>query len=215
MYITWARIERSNASNGGPAVGSRFSELPILAQYLFFLTMNVLATAAQHGIIRVLVGLLLAGKEKTNQSEQQGQDDANVQTAPNGASDARSGLPYVAASRTSPSAISTALLVSSCTKLLPILLVIWPTDAKESDSFGFAFRATNYVGWAVLLNNIEALLILLDCGYVVATGLAVSGVLARWVVEGWFLSVLGLGKDTGPVGDILAAITFVRSWLSN
>ena len=69
------------------------------------------------------------------------------------------------------------------------------------------------VGWAVLLNNIEALLILLDCGYVIATTLAISGFLARWMIEGWFLSFVGLARDTGPVGDILRAYRFIQGWI--
>jgi len=199
VYITWARIEKTGASNED--VGSRLGEMPILAQYLFFLTMNILATVAQHGIIRMLVRSLMS-----RQRDRKTQGDNTPTTIP----EARQSI---AASHASPSAISTALLVSSCTKLFPILLVIWPTEARESDSFGFAFRATNYVGWAVLLNNIEALLILLDCGYVVATGLAISGFVARWAVEGWFLSFVGLALDTGPVGDVLAAYRLLAIWL--
>lgn len=210
VYITWARIEKTSATNGGTDVGSRLSEMPILTQYLFFLTMNILATIAQHGVIRGLVHILLAHQEK-QKSEREG---AHATTLSNPTLDSRSPQATITASHASPSAISTALLVSSCTKLFPILLVIWPTDAKESDSFGFAFRATNYVGWAVLVNNIEALLILLNCGYMIATGLAVSGILARWAIEGWCLSIVGLGKDTGPVGDLLATIAIVRSWFA-
>jgi hypothetical protein len=90
--------------------------------------------------------------------------------------------------------------------------VIWPTDAKAGESFSFVFRATNYVGWAVLLNNIEALLILLDCGYVKATGLAAAGVLARWAMEAWVLSLVGLGLDTGPIRDFLSALSWLRNW---
>ncbi|EXJ80953.1 hypothetical protein A1O3_07241 [Capronia epimyces CBS 606.96] len=208
VYITWARIERSSAAAGGTDGGFRLAEMPILTQYLFFLTMNVLATIAQHGTIRMLVRHLLAHTQK--------QEGSNDTKSPVSASiaDLTLGPPAGTVNYASPSAISTALLVSSCTKLFPILLVIWPTEAKEGDSFGFAFRATNYVGWAVLLNNIEALLVLLNCGYIVATGLAVSGVLARWVVEGWVLSLLGLGRETGPVGDLLAACKLIRGWLT-
>ncbi|KAJ9606624.1 hypothetical protein H2200_008632 [Cladophialophora chaetospira] len=206
VYITWARIEKSNAENGGRGNESRLGEMPILAQYLFFLTMNVLATVAQHGIIRVLVRLLVSHQAKQEHTFEAATPTA-TSTAPS------ENKTNVAASHTSPSAISTALLVSSCTKLFPILLVIWPTEAKESDSFGFAFRATNYVGWAVLLNNIEALLILLNCGYVIATTLAVSGFLARWMLEGWFLSFVGLARDTGPLGDLHGAYRFVESWI--
>lgn len=126
--------------------------------------------------------------------------------------------------QTSPSAISTALLVSSCTKLFPILLVIWPTtttttttgsgsseEASEPSALApFAYRATSYIGWVVLLNNIEALLILLDCGYVIATTLAVAGVLCRWIVEGWILSAVGLIRESeGPVGDVV----MLWSWI--
>jgi hypothetical protein len=206
VYITWARVEKSNAGNGGRPVDSRLSEMPILAQYLFFLTMNVLATVAQHGIIRALTKVLVAHQPRQSLAT----EEATPTTTSSATVEART---TVATSHANPSAISTALLVSSCTKLFPILLVIWPTEAKEGDSFGFAFRATNYVGWAVLLNNIEALLILLDCGYVIATTLAVSGFLARWMVEGWFLSFVGSARDTGPVGDLLAAYRFMRAWL--
>ena len=107
----------------------------------------------------------------------------------------------------SPSAISTALLVSSCTKLFPILLVIWPeTTSDGSRDIGltqsFASRARSYVSWAVLLNNVEALLILLDCGYVLAAGLALTGTTARWAVEGAVLAIAGLEGERGPVGEI-------------
>ena len=177
--------------------------MPILTQYIFFLTMNVLATVAQHGIIRTLARVFLS------QPDHHGDD---IKSPTSAAGDGLSQATVVPG-HASPNAISTALLVSSCSKLFPILLVIWPTEAKEGDPFGFAFQASNYVGWAVLLNNIEALLILLNCGYKIATGLAVAGVVARWLVEGWVLNLVGLGIDTSPIGDVLTAISYVRSWL--
>lgn len=71
------------------------------------------------------------------------------------------------------------------------------------------------MGWAVLLNNVEALLILLDCGYPMAAGLALAGTTARSVVEGAVLAVAGLEGERGPVGDILRfmgnAINMLRS----
>lgn len=205
VYITWARIEKSTAVNGTTEVNSRLSSMPILTQYLFFLTMNVLATVAQHGIIRLLARIFVPSPNDD--------EDGSGNKSPRSSSDGSTDRPMIGPGHASPSAISTALLVSSCTKLFPILLVIWPTQAKEGQSNGFAFRATNYVGWAVLVNNIEALLILLNCGYLVATGIAVAGVLARWVVEGWALSLVGLGADTGPVGDLIAAFAALRGWL--
>uniref|UniRef100_A0A093XS15 Protein ARV n=1 Tax=Talaromyces marneffei PM1 TaxID=1077442 RepID=A0A093XS15_TALMA len=44
----------------------------------------------------------------------------------------------------------------------------------------------------VLLNNIEALYILLDCGYLRAIALAVAGQLARWLVEKLILGLFGI-----------------------
>lgn len=59
----------------------------------------------------------------------------------------------------------------------------------------------------MLINNIEALLILLDCGYLIATGLAVSGAVARIVVERVILGMVGLNGDAiGGIGSILSLL---------
>jgi hypothetical protein len=47
--------------------------------------------------------------------------------------------------------------------------------------------------YLVLLNNIEALFILLDCGYARAVALAVVGQAARWTVEKALLTLVGVG----------------------
>jgi lipid intermediate transporter len=210
VYITWARIEKSNSSvstqeAGSNALGSNWAlaDTPIITQYLFFLTINVLATVAQHGIIRLLAGIYLKKYRLTD----------NTSAA---SSDTTTFTPRQA----SPSAISTALLVSSCTKLFPILLVIWPTTAEpgsdnSTHSLGGAFASlSSYVGWAVLLNNIEALLILLNCGYVIATGLALAGMLARWFVESWALGLVGLhspsSRELGVLSDMF---TWLLAWV--
>lgn len=204
VYITWARIERTSPVKNDGGAGSRLTQMPILTQYLFFLTMNILATVAQHGIIRTLARAFLS------------RTDIHTDENPSPESSAEPDLSKatVVPGHASPNAISTALLVSSCSKLFPILLVIWPTEANEGDPFGFAFQASNYVGWAVLLNNIEALLILLNCGYRIATGLALAGVIARWLVESWILNLMGLGIDTSPIGDVLTVLSYVKNWLS-
>lgn len=44
----------------------------------------------------------------------------------------------------------------------------------------------------VLLNNIEALYILLNCGYLRAVALAVAGQLVRWLVEKLILGLFGI-----------------------
>lgn len=155
----------------------------------------------------------------------------------------------------SPTAISTALLVSSFSKLFPILLVIWgpggtsnipesgshevsnsqssssshivtststPADPSAANGSGgtmwlspFFFQdlGTSLTSWLmtrstswsylgnclelmislislgaadthlVLLNNVEALYILLGCGYFRASVLAISGQMVRWMVQ--------------------------------
>ena len=45
----------------------------------------------------------------------------------------------------------------------------------------------------VLLSNIEALYILLGCGYLRAMALAVTGLLARWTVQKVILGAVGVG----------------------
>ncbi|KAJ5604598.1 Arv1 protein [Penicillium lagena] len=162
----------------------------------------------------------------------------------------------------SPAAISTALLVSSCAKLFPILLVIWGTDGNgnsnehaaggagrssaHSTPMHSAFRKTATAfadhtssagaalsdqgeSWLasaasslcastpttyltalfdllasllslgvvdthlVLLSNIEALYILLGCGYLRAVAVAVTGQVARWAVQKVILGAVGVG----------------------
>ena len=190
----------------------------------------------------------------------------------------------------SPTAISTALLVSSCAKLFPILLVIWGPDGSGGSSSGSnsnngsisnsyaQSRANTQIGhtpsllfarqqgtatpvatvvaqptlqlmsssppsssesWSmsssfeswvarlvstmpmstpanqhlaglleligsllslgaadthlVLLSNIEALYILLGCGYLRAVALAVAGLIARWMVQRVILGAVGVG----------------------
>ncbi|KAI9888082.1 MAG: sterol homeostasis protein [Watsoniomyces obsoletus] len=107
-----------------------------------------------------------------------------------------------------PNSVSTALVVSSCTKLFPILMVIWDYDVPA---------AATSVGWAVVVNNIEALKILLNCGYVMAGFLAGTGALVR-LVTGWvILHAVGLGEETWPGGGavegLLGGMGMIREWI--
>lgn len=80
-------------------------------------------------------------------------------------------------------AVSTALLVSSCTKLFPILMVIWKYDVPA---------AARSVGWAVVVNNVEALRILLNVDYFRAAALAGCGAVVRAIASHIILSGAGL-----------------------
>lgn len=95
-----------------------------------------------------------------------------------------------------PNSISTALLVSSSTKLFPILMVIWSYDVPA---------AAQALGWAVVANNVEALRILLDSSYTVAALLAMSGAVARWAVGRSIMITAGLhGVDSAGEASIEA-----------
>ncbi len=105
-----------------------------------------------------------------------------------------------------PNSVSTALLVSSCTKLFPILMVIWDYDVPA---------AAKSVGWAVVVNNVEALEILLDCGYGVAALLAGTGTIVR-VLAGWeILRAVGLkeGSRVAGFGDLVDGGAEVVAWV--
>ena len=50
------------------------------------------------------------------------------------------------------------------------------------------------VSWAVAVQNLEALRILLGCGYWGAGGLVAAGGAVRWVVKSAVLGTVGLGE---------------------
>ncbi|KAJ5651270.1 Arv1 protein [Penicillium longicatenatum] len=326
VYLTWARLEKD------PSLATTFiSRAPIIVQYLFFLTLNALATLAHHLTVRLVASILVPKRHygsatdttatpspsgpptptiKPSPSSQalntQQANTTQPKLTPNLApSDTLSphdafltpqGL-HPSASATSislppparpaplrrastapiqniqplppptaagPTAISTALLVSSCAKLFPILLVIWGSDgsgnANRTDSNNATPRATPHgalrkeatsmlnakaalsstrdaeyssssliEAWLaaaesllrpylptryltglfdvlasllslgivdthlVLLSNIEALYILLGCGYLRAVAVAVAGQIARWAVQKVILGAVGVG----------------------
>jgi hypothetical protein len=105
-----------------------------------------------------------------------------------------------------PNSVSTALLVSSSTKLFPILMVIWEYDVPA---------AARSLGWAVVANNIEALKILLDCGYFPAAVLAFVGAVSRWIVGKAILWAVGLEgiERLGETGDEGTLVSGVLEWV--
>ncbi|KAI1436331.1 Arv1-like family-domain-containing protein [Xylaria sp. CBS 124048] len=180
VYLTWARIEKqvipdpsissSTTSTSLPGSSSLtigaesnlggLAHQPIVFQYLFFLILCTASTLSFHIIIRFLT------------------------SSPYSPLSLLSFLPTYPR----PNSVSTALLVSSSTKLFPILLVVWDYDVPV---------AARSLGWAVVANNVEALEILLDCGYGVAVILTAAGAAARWLVGRAILWCVGLhGLDS-------------------
>lgn len=179
VYLTWARIEKATPSspslplspppplppfpssssdhslsnqNGtelaqsGTLPSSFLAKQPILLQYLFFLLLCTLETLSFHLPIRTFVSM-------------------------NFPRPLSSIIPHYPR----PALISTALLVSSFTKLFPLMLLVWNYDLPSSASA---------VSWAVIINNVAALEILLDCGYIRAALLAGVGAICRAGI-GW------------------------------
>lgn len=77
-----------------------------------------------------------------------------------------------------PNAVSTAILISTPSKLFPILMLIWSYDIPI---------AATLIGWAVNFTMIEVLTVILKCSYwqaIVLTGIAL---LAKTVACDWIL----------------------------
>lgn len=102
--------------------------------------------------------------------------------------------------------LSTALLVSSCTKLFPILLIIWDYDLPSS---------ATAVSWAVIVNNVAALEILMNCGYIRAGLLVGVGAGVRTVVEYVVLRMAGLGSgwEGYSIGGVEGVVEGMGEWM--
>lgn len=147
---------------------SPIPHLPILLQYAFYLFFCATTTIGQHLTIRWLAHVTGLGARNVHEDSEirQDGDDAPVRSTPNG--------------------ISTALFVSSCMKLFPILMVVW----RYNDAGGSVGRG---VEWAVGVQNLEALRILLECGYLGAASLVGAGWVVRWAVARVLLGSVALG----------------------
>jgi len=170
VYLTWARIEKKSMpeSETGQSTLGQLAQQPIVFQYLFFLILCAVSTFAFHASIRFLASSRYS--------------------------------PLVLAGLlprfSRPNSVSTALLVSSSTKLFPILMVIWEYDVPA---------AARSLGWAVVANNVEALRILLDCRYYTAAILAILGAAARWMTGWLILASVGLGDWNSITESDIAA----------
>ncbi|KAI9841960.1 MAG: sterol homeostasis protein [Sclerophora amabilis] len=163
VYLTWARIEKQSPKASAASLSSSSSSPAHAFGHL----------AAQPIVLQYLFFLFLCLTESIL-------FHVTIRL-----------LTQVLLSYHRPNSVSTALLVSSCTKLFPILMVIWDYDVPA---------AARSVGWAVVVNNIEALRILLDCGYVMAALLAGTGAFVRFA-SGWcVLRAIGLEQAAGRWG---------------
>ncbi|CCX34154.1 Similar to Protein arv1; acc. no. Q9HDX5 [Pyronema omphalodes CBS 100304] len=160
VYLTWARIEKSI-----PTSHPQILSQPIVVQYLFFRTPPPFSP-----LLRALRFCFCLTESLLFH--------ATIRF-----------LSFYLLRFPRPNAVSTALLVSSCTKLFPILMVIWKYDVPA---------AARSVGWAVVVNNVEALRILLNVDYVRAAALTGAGAVVRAGVSGAVLRAAGLGgEETG------------------
>ncbi|EFZ02430.2 Arv1-like family protein [Metarhizium robertsii ARSEF 23] len=185
VYLTWERIEKRAGPAMFPGGGNlgNLAQQPITVQYLFFLVLCTLSTLAFHLIIRFLTC-----------SSYSPFDILGI-------------MPRYAR----PNSVSTALLLSSYTKLFPILMVIWKYDIPA---------AARPLGWAVVANNIEALRILLDCKYYTACILALAGATSRWAAGRFILIAAGLGdvdsiSESSVAADgraLWALFLLIRDW---
>ncbi|KAK4231412.1 Arv1-like family-domain-containing protein [Podospora fimiseda] len=172
VYLTWARVERQGGDGGGGGVGGVGGVLEgwgIGGQYLFFLVLCTLSTGAFHMSIRFLTSSRYSPLNWLG----------------------------ILPRYSRPNSVSTALLVSSSTKLFPILMVIWEYDVPA---------AARSLGWAVVANNVEALKILLDCGYGVAALLATAGAVSRWAMGRAVLWAAGLEGVEGSVAVSVSGV---------
>ncbi|KAH7022484.1 Arv1-like family-domain-containing protein [Ilyonectria destructans] len=176
VYLTWARLEKQTAPDAMPGESNlgKLAQQPIVLQYMFFLIFCALSTAAFHVIIRFLTSSPFSPLH----------------------------LVGILPRYPRPNSVSTALLVSSSTKLFPILMVVWKYDVPA---------AARSLGWAVVANNVEALRILLDCRYYVACLLAIAGAAARWVVGRAVLGAAGLA-DVDSIGESSVAADGKALW---
>ncbi|KAF2271475.1 Arv1-like protein [Westerdykella ornata] len=192
VYLTWVRIEQfplppnhpshhSTHSSNPPTNVLLLQAQPLLTQYLFFLLLVCASTAAFH----LPICFLCSAKLGVNPKGHVGLWKRLYRFL----------VPYYP----HPAPLSTALIVSSCSKLFPIVLKIWDYDLPS---------AATAVSWAVIVNNIAALEILMDCGYLRAAFLVAVGAGFRSLVALLMLKAAGLG--TGWEGGLWESLW--RKW---
>ncbi|WQF80069.1 Putative Arv1 protein [Colletotrichum destructivum] len=220
VYLTWARIEKQTVPKSSQDEGANLGSLTqqsIVSQYLFFCMLDGKSnffppkqrtiTVPGPPQARANIALVILCALSTLAFHMSIRFMTSSFFSP-------LGMFNVLPRYSRPNSVSTALLVSSSTKLFPILMVIWQYDVPA---------AARSLGWAVVANNVEALRILLDCGYGVATLLATTGALARWAVGRGVLWAAGMDGidsigETSIAADgkaLWALLMYVREWASD
>lgn len=207
VYLTWSHIESLPPSF---TAESPIPTLNIFLQYLFYLFLCVVTTMSQHLTIRYLVAAFGLGGPSDVEHRKEGSSTKDSHLNSTATVPLPPGKP-------TPNAVSTALVVSSCMSIFPILTVVWKYGDASSKNVSLAQLSLNSssvaftsgflssqgrgvdwvrrgVSWAVAVQNLEALRILLGCGYVVAGGLVVTGAAFRWITRTAILVVAGLGE---------------------
>ena len=90
--------------------------------------------------------------------------------------------------------LSTALLISSGARFLPVLMVVFDYGGKQ------ALDGVDLV--VALFYNVEAVRILLDCRYWQSLTLAIAGLTARYVAAMLATRLLGTGMVTSAWSDV-------------
>lgn len=172
VYLTWVRAEQNRS------VDSKFNavlEFPVLAQYSTFFVLCVVESLCTHFTLRLLAIHWLGWQGPGNADSVRADSTNNNSTgnvSEDGEKSAREStrLTQTISPSVAKAALSTALLISSSSKLFPILMVIWSYDVP--------FAAT-VLGWAISFNTVEVLIIILQCGYVKAVLMTAVAALVR------------------------------------
>lgn len=174
VYLTWARVEketlRGDVSDEVVETESQILQFSVLGQYLFFLAYCVTETLVTHVVLRFFAKFFVSS-----------------QTTPDNNS------------KYDPNIVTIALLISSATKMFPMLMVIWTYDIPA---------AAKAIGWAVNVSTIEALNIVLMCGHLKAIALMGITVLTRRAVVR-LLVRLWVGRDMVG-GVVLDELTMLK-----
>lgn len=165
---------------------ARLQAQPLILQYLFFLLLVTSSTLSFHMPIRLLCSI------NPDRAVPAGLPRKVWKTL----------IPHYP----HPTPLSTALLVSSCTKLFPILLIIWDYDLPSS---------ATAVSWAVIVNNVAALEILMDSGYLRAGVLVGVGAGLRSLVASFVLKSVGLGTGTGEWHSLIGVWRELEGWVGS